>query len=266
MATNFLNWSWPTQHVQTEVTNSEYLSGEHTLLMAGPPRLSQLKAGNNGAAAATLQQIDDGSNALFPIGLMANFRMSQDRNLRSIFEIGSARRYIVPEKLISSVQMARIKYFGPSLLRVLYAYYPTARLNFATGKFAAAIDQNDSNAGILQNLPEISGADAPGYGDPNADVVGANFGAATDNPQNNRDFWINMASTIFRQPLGLGLYFKASNNRGYGAIYLEEMLLGNHALNIDAEAIIMMETVAGAFDRIMPIQLNQPVGFTAVAA
>jgi len=253
MGTNFLNWSWSTQHVQTEVTNSEYLSGEHTLLMAGPPRLSQLPVGNNGVAADALNQISDGSNSLFPIGLVANFAMQQGRSIRDLFEIGSVRRYLIAEKIQSTVRLARVKFYGPSLLRVLYAYYPSSRLP-GSGSFASALKDSDVDAQNL-TLPTANGDGVPGYGDSNSDEVGANFGQAQDSGRNNRDFWINLQSVIFRQPLGLGLYFKANNNRPYGACYLEEMLLGSHTISIDADQIVMQEGVDGKFDRIVPIKI-----------
>lgn len=253
MGTNFMNWSWSTQHVQTEVTNSEYLSGEHTLLMAGPPRLSQLPTGNNGTAAATLSQISDGSNTLFPIGLMANFSLSQQRGIRPLFEIGSVRRYLVPEKVNSGLRMSRAKYYGPSLLRVLYAYYPHSRIP-GSGAFASALKDSDVEA-MNMTLPTALGDGVPGYGDETADEVGANFGQAQDTAKNNRDFWINLQSMVFRQPLGLGLYLKANNDRPYGACYLEECMLGSHTLSIDADQIIMQEAVDAAFDRVVPIKI-----------
>lgn len=253
MGTNFLNWAWHTQHVQTEVTNNEYLSSEQTLLLAGPPRLSHLTTGTAGTAATELAQISDHSNQLFPIGMVSNFGMPQGRNIRDLFEIGSARRYLIPEKIQNSIRMARVKYYGPSLLRVLYAYYPTSRLP-GSGAFAAALRDSDVDA-LNLILPAASGDGVPGYGDPNADVVGENFGQAQDSIKNNRDFWINLQSIIFRQPIGLGLYMKTSADRPYGSVYLEELLVGSHTLGFDADQIVMQEAIDGKFDRLVPIKI-----------
>jgi hypothetical protein len=183
---------------------------------------------------------------------MANFAMAQNRGIRSVFEIGSVRRYMIAEKILNSLRLSRVKFYGPSLLRVLYAYYPKSKI-LGSGTFDSALtDEAVGSQNMI--LPAAEGDGVPGYGDNASQPVGGNFGAP-DSTRNNRDFWINLQSVVFRQPLGLGLYFKASNNRPYGACYLEEAMLGSHALNVDAEAIVMQEAVDAQFDRVVPIKL-----------
>jgi hypothetical protein len=172
-----------------------------------------------------------------------------------VFEIGSVRRYIIAEKLFNSIRMARVKFYGPSLLRVLYAYYPQ-ELVPGNGRFVSQMPDAVANR---RGLPAAVGAMAPGYGDANTEDVGASFGQEDqDSPNNNRDFWINLQSIVFRQPLGMGMYFKASNNRGYGAMYLEDMMLGGHMLSMDSDQIVMQEMVDAQFDRMVPIKLLTP--------
>jgi len=253
MGTNFIDWSWASEHVQTEVVNGEYLSSETALVMAGPPRLSQVNANANlggraNAAAGSLNEIASQATILFPVGLISDFTLQQARNIRPVFEIGSVRRYLIPEKISTTLRLSRVKFFGPSLMRVLYAYYPSELLNDLGGTFATAI-----KAAAI-NVPNIDPGEEPGYGAPDTTPVGSNFGQdpdAADGPLNNQDWWINLQSVVFRQPLGLCLYMKSSQDQSYGAAYMEECYISRHGFQISSEQVMEM-------DRIRPIRLTKP--------
>jgi len=262
MGTNFTDWSWSSEHVQTEIVNGEYLSSETALLLAGPPRLSQVNAAstfaaNNQQAANNLNDISDNTTILFPLGLLADATLQQGRNIRPVFEIGSVRRYLIPEKVSTSLRVSRVKFYGPSLLRVLYAYYPNELLGGTSGTFATALPA--SAPGL--NVPEIGSGEEPGFGRVDALPVGANFGVSPEeanDPRNNRDWWVNLQSVVFRQPLGLCMYLKASTDQGYGAAYMEDCYVGRHGFSVNAEQVMMMEAVDIELDRIRPIRLTQP--------
>jgi len=263
MATNFVDWSWSSEHVQTEIVNGEYLSSETALILAGPPRLSQVNANASlpglGAAANTLNDIAATSTILFPLGLLSDFTLQQGRNIRPVWEIGSVRRYLIPEKISTSLRISRVKFFGPSLLRVLYAYYPKELLAETGGRFATAL--RPETRGL--NVPQVSSGSEPGYGDPNSLPVGLNFGVSpdeADDPRNNRDWWVNLQSIVFRQPLGLCLYMKSSRDDGYGAAYMEDCYIGRHGFSISSEQVMIMEAVDMELDRIRPIRLSTPIG------
>ena len=262
MATNFVDWSWSSEHVQTEIVNGEYLSSETALVLAGPPRLSQVNASStfansNQQAATNLNEINDNTTILFPLGLLADVTLQQGRNIRPVFEIGSVRRYLIPEKISTTLRVSRVKFFGPSLMRVLYAYYPNELLGGTGGTFATALP---SGAPGL-NVPDIGSGEEPGFGRVDALPVGQNFGVSPDeanDARNNRDWWINLQSVVFRQPLGLCMYLKASTDQGYGAAYMEDCYIGRHGFSINAEQVMMMEAVDIELDRIRPIRLTQP--------
>lgn len=262
MATNFVDWSWSSEHVQTEIVNGEYLSSETALMLAGPPRLSQVNASStfansNQQAATNLNEINDNTTILFPLGLLADVTLQQARSIRPVFEIGSVRRYLIPEKISTNLRVSRVKFFGPSLMRVLYAYYPNELLGSTGGTFATALP---SGAPGL-NLPDVGSGEEPGFGRVDALPVGQNFGVSPDeanDPRNNRDWWVNLQSVVFRQPLGLCMYLKASNDQGYGAAYMEDCYISRHGFSINAEQVMMMEAVDIELDRIRPIRLTQP--------
>lgn len=262
MATNFIDWAWASEHVQTEVVNGEYLSSETALVLAGPPRLSQVNTASNfsvsaGLGAQTLNDISDTATILFPLGLIADFTLQQARNIRPVFEIGSVRRYLIPEKISTSLRVSRVKFFGPSLLRVLYAYYPNELLGGTSGPFATALPAGAP--GI--NVPSVDAGEEPGYGRLDSIPVGQNFGVSpdeADDPRNNRDWWINLQSVVFRQPLGLCLYLKSSQDQGYGAAYMEECYISRHGFSVNSEQVMIMEAADIELDRIRPIRLTQP--------
>lgn len=237
---DFTQWRWSSEHVQTEIENGEFLSAESTLILSGPPSLSKVNENSNsiGQAVANIEEIGASETILFPIGLLSTFTASQARNIQTVYEIGSTRRYLVPEKIASSLRVDRAKFFGPSLLRVLYAYYPRTKIGGVSGTLPTAIDGNSE---FGATLPDLSKG-IPGYG---PDV-------ALDE---NRDFWINLQSVAFRQPLGLCCYMKASNDKAYGAAYMEECLIGRHTFGMSSDRVMMMEGVDIEFDRVAPIQI-----------
>lgn len=249
---NFLNWSWTSAHVQTEVVNGEYITSEAALIAAGPPRLDNIINPYRTPILARDFALNTAPIVLQPIGLMSNFQMNQNRSVNRLFEIGSARAYMIPGRHFAAFSMGRIMFFGPSLLRMLYAWYPDTNLNFPHGKFTAGTKMSNS-VGPGGSWPSMEAADAPGFGPQTANVVGQQNNS--DSPRNNADFWINLTSIVFRQSLGLCMLLKASNNKTYGACYLEDCMLEGHGFGLDANNVVITEAVNGQFDRIRPIHV-----------
>lgn len=251
---DFLNWSWTSAHVQTEVVNGEYITSEAALIAAGPPRLDNLRNLTGTRFEDSLSvALDSAPITLQPIGLLSNFQANQNRNVNRLFEIGSARAYMIPGRHFAAFSMGRIMFFGPSLLRMLYAWYPNENLQFSHGVFRAGEGLNQS-FGPGGEWPTIGVEDAPGFGpSQNVNVVGQQNNS--DSPNNNADFWINLTSIVFRQSLGLCMLLKASNNKTYGACYLEDCMLEGHGFGLDANNVVITEAVNGQFDRIRPIHI-----------
>jgi len=256
MATNFLKWKWTSAHVQTEIVNGEYVTSEATLICAGPPRLEILQAVQEDADVQGILDValEQSTAPLQPIGLISNFQMSQSRQVNRLFEIGSVRAYLIPGKMFATFSMGRVKFYGPSLLRMLYSWYPNTALDFDHGDFEVTLTEEQSRQfGPGGPFPDITYEDAPGFGDSDANTVGIENNV--DSIKNNNDFWINLTSVLFRQSTGLALIFKASNNRTYGACYLEDVMLEGHGFGIDANNVVITEATNGQFDRARPIRI-----------
>jgi len=69
------------------------------------------------------------------IGLMQNFQMSQMRQNPTIFEIGSAGKYVVHSSRVGGgIRLARVVYNAANLLASLYPYDQSTALSAAHGK------------------------------------------------------------------------------------------------------------------------------------
>jgi hypothetical protein len=230
-----LDWNWSGEHVQAEIQNGEYLSSESTLVLAGPSSFTHL----NSAGGLT-------SNALVPLGLIQNISVSQNRQIQRLFEIGSKKAYFVPGKNFANFNIGRVMFFGPSLMRMLYALAPiNAQVGAETGigPFGQKLQGGDVTVPdaykALFGKTQLS--NAPGRGG----LLG----------EENRDFYSNLASELFNVPFGMILIFKDTRNKPYGATYLEDCFIESHQFNVDANSVVISEGVSGQFSSIVPVQL-----------
>jgi hypothetical protein len=202
------------------------MNAAFTLLAAGPPRLSNI--GSLTFAGGGLSA-GGGDDIVFPLGIVQNFNLSHNRQFSRIFELGSERSYFISGRTMGQLGLSRILYHGPSLLRVLYAYYqdllpPTV-------------------------VPSVIGAD--------------NIGALTvanahdvKIPPGYENMYMNLASDLFNQPIGIMAYFRDSNEDTYGSIYMESCYIPNHTISTDAGGTIVQENCAVQFERAVPVAVS----------
>lgn len=218
VTTSLSNWDFHNFHVQNELKGGEFINAETTLIAAGPPELS----GIMDAA---------GENFAFPIGSLENVGLSQSKQLQRIFEIGSTRSYFIPGRVVGSVSIGRVIYYGPSLLKVLYAYVPYAQGSlFKDGQPIS--DKNLVKGNFMNTDYQIHVA--PGYG----------------------DLMLNLGSDMFNQPFGLAMYFRNQVNVTTAGIYLENAYVQGHQLSISSGSVLVMEGASLQYDRLLPIHLN----------
>ena len=235
--TDHTNWNFNQHHVQAELTAGEFMSAESILVSAGPPSLEMIAIGDN--------EIEGG--VVFPIGTLEQFSLGQNQQLQPIFEIGSARAYFIPGKSVGSLQLGRTLFSGPSLMKVLYAYYKQSNPSLDV-KFM----YKDKDA-VLAGTPNDYFIPDPDRmlleGDYQNNLVGI-----TDNPGYG-DFFINLGSELFKQPMGLMFYVKNSMGQPYGAGYIENAYISSHQMNISAGANMILEATSIQFDRIVPVKI-----------
>lgn len=226
MAGNFSDWAPYTNYVQSGMVDGAYANAGFTMLAAGPPRIA-----NIGGAAAFANAVNGSGQAanqiVFPIGIVQNFNLSHTRQFSRIFEIGSERSYFIGGRTVGQLGLARIYYHGASLLRVLYAYYadlipPTV----VPAMFPNAGAQAQSNPHDVI-IP-------PGY----------------------ENIYINLASDLFAQPIGIMMYMRDVNQDALGAMYFEACYLPNHSWQTDSQGVLIQESVAVQFERGVPVAIS----------
>lgn len=222
----FSQWSPYERPVQAGLVDGQFLNASFTMLAAGPPRLASLGsavfAGTNLASAA-------GDELVFPIGIVQNFSISHNRQFNRIWEVGSERSFFISGRTVGQVGLSRILYHGPSLLRVMYAYYQDV--------FSPTLVESVIGAG---NLGAISVANSHNV------KISPGF----------ENMFLNLASDLFSQPVGLMAYFKDSNEDTVGATYMEACYIPNHSIATDAQGTIVQENIALQFERLVPVAVS----------
>lgn len=228
--TSYSNWDFYNYHVQQELTGGQFVSAESTLVAAGPPLAEQ-------AGDTTTQ-----TGTVYPIGLLESFSIQQSKQLQRVFEIGSSRSYFIGGRVIGSFTLGRTFFFGPSLMRVLYAYYnQDADVKFGT------------KAGGTKKI--IDNIEVP---DPMARLIDTAAGAGLHNVRRNPGedyFFIELGSDLFNQPHGIAIYFKDANFVSVGAMYLESCYIQGHQMSVSSGSVLVMEGVSAQYDRIVPIKV-----------
>lgn len=215
--TNFTSWDFHKFRIQQDVTGGQFINAESTLIAAGLPEFS---------STADVQ-----GDYIYPIGLLETFGLNQSRQLQRIFEIGSSRSYFVPGRTIGSVTLGRTFYFGPSLLRVMYAYWNGS---FDKGSSALGDSTKAGHAALLQ--PTVKQRDLfrnPGFG----------------------YLLIDLASDLFAQPTGLAIMFKDGNNDTFGGFYLENCYVQGHQMTVSSGSVLIMEGVSVQYDLLVPMDI-----------
>lgn len=219
-------WQPYTNRVQSGMVDGQFMNASFTLLAAGPPRLANVGALTFAGGAAEGGAADD---IVFPIGIVQNFNLSHNRQFSRIWEIGSERSFFISGRTVGQLGLSRIMYHGPSLLKVLYAYYqdlvpPTL--------IPSAIGANNIGALTVANAHDLK--IAPGY----------------------ENMYLNLASDLFNQPVGMMVYFRDSNEDTMGSIYLEGSVIPNHTIATDAQGTIIQENSSLQFERAVPVAVS----------
>lgn len=219
-------WQPYTHRVQSGLVEGQFLNASFTLLAAGPPRLGSVGAMTFVGGAEIGGGADD---IVYPIGIVQNFNLSHNRQFSRIWEIGSERSFFISGRTVGQLGLSRIMYHGPSLLKVLYAYYqdlvpPTL--------IPSLIGENNIAALTMANAHDIK--------------VSAGF----------ENMYLNLASDLFNQPVGMMVYFRDSNEDTMGSIYLEGAVIPNHTIATDAQGTIIQENSALQFERALPVAVS----------
>ena len=226
MATRVSDWKPENDRVFSSFTHGQHLPPSHILLAAGPPSLSAIggAAFLSGAASAGGSALDA---IVYPIGMIQDLGLNQNQQVLRMMEIGSRRAYQVGGPTMGQISISRPLIHGPSLLRVLYAYY-------ADALGPTIVPPMFANAGAALNPNPHDVKTSPGF----------------------ENLFLNLDSDLFKQPVGMLMWVKDSNLDSYGAIYVENALIPSHNFMFSAQGVIVQESVALQYDQIVPVAVS----------
>ena len=227
-------WDSENKHVQSSIEQNGVSTQASTILIAaGAPRLQDARnrpgilgtVGNivNPSYSANFNSLGD---VAYPIGLIENVGIGQNKQLQQFFEIGSELSYFIPGRTVNSMTMNRAYLNGPSLLKVLYAYYKSPE-DDDPDAFSLPLDSNN-------NQPTLDTNNQPGF----------------------NNLWLNVASKLFDYPIGILMYFKDNRGVEAGAQYLEKCHIVSHNFGISSSSTLFSESITLRFDRVKPINLK----------
>jgi hypothetical protein len=225
MAGPFESWNPMNHYVQNGLADGRFMAGGLTLLAAGPPRLQQLgaRASTVGLEASTTGQ----SDIVYPIGITQNVNLQQNKQFMRVWELGSERSYWIGGRTTGNIALSRVFYDGASLLRILYAYYQDLV----------------GDVQVPWMYPNIGANNMP---NPHDVIV----------PPGYENLFINLASDMFNQPIGILVYMRNSNLDTVGAVYLEACVIPNHSFATDAQGTIVQESVGMQYERAVPVNVG----------
>jgi len=248
--TSVTNWDFNQFHVQAELTGGDFISSESTLIAAGPPELAM--TGVTRFSDEESGELEPGE-AVYPLGVLESFGITQACQNQKLFEIGSSRSYTVSGKVMGSISVARALYNGASLLKIMYAYYRQTRSGYPR---------------FNHQLPDAV-IGTTGIPDPNRQLLTGDYQKDLLLIKNNPgygNFMMNLASDLFKQPTGLMMYMRSSRDIDFGAIYSENVHVTGHQMSINAGVNVIMESCSMEFERIVPVEVTLRPYTTAVLA
>lgn len=218
------NWDFFNANVQSGLLEGRFMNAAFTLIAAGPPRLATVSGGTPSG--------DLRANIAYPIGVLQSVNLGISSQIMRVWEIGSERSYFIRGRTQGQLGLGSIMYHGPSLLRRLWAYLDVSEFQGGEQLYA-----NTSNA--------MLNTSRKAFGKKNYKL-----------PPGFNNIWLDLASDVFSQPVGLMLYMKDSNEDVVGAFYFEYCQVANYGWNTDAGGTIMTENAAVMYERIVPIALE----------
>ena len=256
VTTSYNNWKFNTQHVQQNLTGGDFVGSHTVILCATGPKLSAMSAAGTGFGSIQ-GSINKGISQAFggyeevmsadaaapgfaiPIGVVSDVGIQAQRQINKIYEIGSKLSYTVSARTNIGINFSRVLYHGPSVLRMLYAYYPYKKLG-GTGN-------------------EL--ADMPKYGDSKMSPVDIDQVFSNKLPQiketpGHNNVFLNAASDLFSQPLGLVMYIKDNTSADVAAIFYEDCNLVSHQFALSQGAVVVAESVSLTADNMHPLKVN----------
>lgn len=181
------------------------------------------------AGPARFSAVATDSNRLHPMGLVDSFAYSTNSPVQPLYEIGSNRTFFTRGKTQNQVQLSAMLADQQNLMKAI---------------MEEAYDQGTQKTKDGEYFVNTAGTKAPGA--------------------EKSDLWLNLDSEAFGIPFGILMVFKTKGQEDgtdlygkiIGATYLENCMMTNFNLNVQAQAPVIQENVGIMFDRAVPIAVS----------
>lgn len=229
-----MNWSFKNLHVQSDITDSNFVSSESSLIAGGPPDWT------------------GDIMSVVPMGIVENYQVTTTVMTNQIFEIGSRLFYIVHGRSWGNITISRVFYNGPSLLSVLY------------GAFTFTLSGDTSSNGTISPISSnVKVTPSSGTSLPSSSQGTIRGDIAPGTPLSNGGFfgW-NLGSELFQSPTGILLFFEDTTGNPVGGTYLEHCYITGHQFANSSGQLVIGEGVSLTFVQQTPILFVNPSGNT----
>lgn len=171
---------------------------------------------------------DNVSRKATVVGLIQNLSLSQQRQILKFFEYGNEEYQMVAGKPRHNLSINRALFDGPSILKYIgYAYSES--------------DQRGSPLFYRELMEDLGYTDGSNV----RDVPGTS------------DFWLNLASELFENPIGIFVNVKQTMPNGrkvdYGGVFLENCLVSNHNISFSVDSRLLVEQLTMEVGRPIPL-------------
>lgn len=220
-------WDFQTKHVQDlgVFKGADYISSESIVMCAVP-----------WTGTAPDVSVDPSITNWIPIGLLENITIQQNKQLQQMYEIGSKKMFNIPGRTYKRVNLSRIMFNGPSLLKAMTQF--NLKYTGQTGTIDA-LEGHDSTG-------NLAGLDEPAPGIKNGwDPV---------TYEEDPNLFIDIASSYFNVPTNLGMVFRDSEDDSYGAFILADAFVQSHQMTITGQQTVVMENVSVVVGDIIPAE------------
>ncbi len=214
-----------------------HLNSAYLTVSFGPPKLTV----NSGVGIKGIT-----------VGLVQDLSLIQQRQVARLMEVGNKEQWLVPSKTQSSLQLRRVLYDGPTILKYMgYALVGGRDEPFVLRESNSVGADHDLRQGA-ENHKYQAMLEEVGYPEgqyPKGESPGVG------------DFWINLASELFNNPIGILLDLKQKMPDGelvsYGGVYLESCLVSSYTFQVLAENRFLSEAVAVEYTKTIPMGENR---------
>lgn len=230
---SYTDWAdtFKTQHVDANVFNDvhDYISSESLVFCAGPP---------------------DGRDIgeCWPIGVVENASVVQNKNIQQLFEIGSRKPYFIPGRTITQLGLTRVFLDAFSLLKFLSLGTPRSSEHDFGDNFKKPGIPYERDMPVLRTAKSSRGSEDWYY--PN--WQDQRYWTTQDEDSH---FFINLASDFFNRPLGLALAIRTQEDETYGGVYFTYCYIQSHNFTVAAAQTVVMENVTIRCSEVLPFKI-----------